>query len=278
MIKKIISFLLLVLCSSSFSQQLDVYTGCYPGGIVIASGHCYYGDGSYAPHPPNAPPARGRSRPAPQQPTYLPSKYGAIAMDMTTGNLGSVTGYDSQESANRAALQDCDAAGCVIFGGYANQCAALAGGYAGQGLTGFTGVRYGLTRELAEKEALSSCKEKAVNCFVMASDCAIAGYPSRKYGAIALDRTTGNIASVTGYRAQEPANRAALKKCGSQRCEAIVRYVDECVALVSGKGSREYMGMGSGLTRQNAENKALAECRKETQTCTVLASDCSLPF
>lgn len=90
------------------------------------------------------------------------------------------------------------------------------------------------------------------------------------YGAIALQRETGQF----GYTADASTSRAAkieaLAQCADPRCEVVVSFSKACAALA--RGPKKYFP-ATGATRQEAETKALRLCA--AKECEVLAWACT---
>ena len=84
------------------------------------------------------------------------------------------------------------------------------------------------------------------------------------YGAIALERESGQL----GYAYNSVTSRAskveALKQCAHPRCEVVAAFRNACGALAH---SRAKYFPATGATRQEAETKALRLCA---------ASDCEV--
>ena len=115
---------------------------------------------------------RGRNNGGGSAPVYIPtkpSKYGAVAMDKTTGSIGVASMQPSKSAAKRAAILDCGGGyGCKIISAYANTCMAIA-----QGSSGFLALENKQSLEMSEKSALNVCSEKTNNCQVFLSECSL---------------------------------------------------------------------------------------------------------
>ena len=102
---------------------------------------------------------------------YLPpkaSQYGAVALNLKTGTLGTATKQASSSLANRVALADCGQKGCKIISSYSNSCMAYA-----YGASGHSFLRGELSIEESEKSALSACSESESDCKIFISECSL---------------------------------------------------------------------------------------------------------
>lgn len=94
------------------------------------------------------------------------------------------------------------------------------------------------------------------------------------YGAIALQRETGQF----GYTANAVTSRAAkieaLKQCADPRCEVVANFSNACGGLAHNpaRGPKKYFP-ATGATRQEAESKALRLCA--ARDCEILTWACT---
>jgi hypothetical protein len=94
------------------------------------------------------------------------------------------------------------------------------------------------------------------------------------YGAIALQRETGQF----GYAANAATSRAAkieaLNQCADPRCEIVTAFSNACGVLARNpaRGPKKYL-TATGATRQEAEAKALRRCA--AGECEILAWACT---
>jgi hypothetical protein len=111
---------------------------------------------------------------APSKPRVLPSKYGAVALDMKTGGFDSAYGEVSEAVAKSKALQKCASKNCKIIGYYRNTCTALARGQISK-TRGVTPIQYGITKAIAESKALARCEAiGAKDCkIIMPAECSL---------------------------------------------------------------------------------------------------------
>jgi hypothetical protein len=92
------------------------------------------------------------------------------------------------------------------------------------------------------------------------------------WGAIAYSVGTGRWGLVYDYPTQAKAINAAVMRCGVRDCQAAVWFRNGCGAFA--KGGRAY-GWGIGNSRGEAEEKALAECRKRGPGCRIISWSCT---
>ncbi len=90
------------------------------------------------------------------------------------------------------------------------------------------------------------------------------------FGAIALQRETGQF----GYAADSTTSRAAkieaLRQCAQPRCEVVASFRNACGALA--RGPQKYFP-ATGATRPEAETKALRLCA--AKECEVVVWACT---
>lgn len=77
------------------------------------------------------------------------------------------------------------------------------------------------------------------------------------YGAIALQRDTGQIGYAYNAATSRAAKMEALDQCAHPRCEVVAAFSNACGALA--RGPKKYFP-ATGATRQEAETKALRLC------------------
>jgi hypothetical protein len=82
-------------------------------------------------------------------------------------------------------------------------------------------------------------------------------------GAIAFHRASNSYGySVNKVTARE-AQVEALKQCGNERCEVVVRLRNNCGAVANGA---QRFSSATGATRQEAETRALRTCGSACET------------
>jgi hypothetical protein len=100
---------------------------------------------------------------------------------------------------------------------------------------------------------------------------------ANRWGAIAMDKKTGNYGVSANQEKHGEANQVAMSDCasdGSSNCEIILSYHDECAAFAGGPGR---MGAAGRAEISEAKAIALSSCSKNGAACTILYSACSLP-
>jgi len=150
----------LVVCAAPASAQ----TAC-PVGTPAGSATC--GPSSYYTEPP-----------PPRPSGEWISRFGAVASDVDgSGNIGVSQRESSRVDAEKKAIAQCMSLGsrkCEVTLWYGNQCASLAGPYAGdKPLAGLTSPGTGDDTQAASRKALERCSEKnkGASCKVVYSSC-----------------------------------------------------------------------------------------------------------
>ena len=90
------------------------------------------------------------------------------------------------------------------------------------------------------------------------------------YGAIALQRETGQLGYAYNAATSRAAKTEALKQCADPRCEVVASFSNACGALA--RGPKKHFP-ATGATRQEAEAKALRLCA--AKECEVAAWACT---
>lgn len=98
-----------------------------------------------------------------------------------------------------------------------------------------------------------------------------------RWGAVALDTTTGSAGFATDESSKNDASRAAINDCagaGSQNCKVLISYYNQCAALAQEEGGGvAYAATSADLG--DAKTKALSDCGKSS--CSVVYSNCVAP-
>ena len=94
------------------------------------------------------------------------------------------------------------------------------------------------------------------------------------YGAIALQRDTGQFGYAYNSATSRAAKTEALKQCDHPRCEVVAAFSNACGALARqpAGGPKGYFS-ATGAVRQEAETKALRRCA--AKDCEVAAWACT---
>ncbi|MEI2429441.1 DUF4189 domain-containing protein [Lysobacter yananisis] len=99
----------------------------------------------------------------------------------------------------------------------------------------------------------------------------------KRWGAIALDDTTGAFGSSSREGSESRAEKNALATCkkqGGKTCRIEISYHNQCVSLAAGKF--KYF-VRADYTLALAESNSLSKCGKEDEGCKIFYSNCSLP-
>ncbi len=94
------------------------------------------------------------------------------------------------------------------------------------------------------------------------------------YGAIALQRETGQFGYASNAATSRAAKIEALNQCADPRCEIVAAFSNACGVLARqpARGPKQYIN-ATGATRQEAEAKALRLCA--AKECEVVAWVCT---
>ena len=90
------------------------------------------------------------------------------------------------------------------------------------------------------------------------------------YGAIALQRDTGQFGYAYNSATSRKAKTEALNQCADPRCEVVVAFSNACGALA--RGPKKHFP-ATGAVRQEAEAKALRLCG--ARECEIVAWACT---
>ena len=92
------------------------------------------------------------------------------------------------------------------------------------------------------------------------------------WGALAYSRATGRYGFAYDYSTQAEAINHAVVECGVRDCRGVVWFHNACGAFARGRGT---WGWAIGETRWQAQERALAECRKHGGGCRTIAWSCT---
>jgi hypothetical protein len=92
------------------------------------------------------------------------------------------------------------------------------------------------------------------------------------YAAIALNKETGATGYSYRFNSRAGAEEKALQECG-RGCIVVAWVRNQCLSLATGRG----YGYGYGLSANDAAamDRAVEECRKQTDRCEVNTTICS---
>lgn len=99
----------------------------------------------------------------------------------------------------------------------------------------------------------------------------------KRWGALALDDSTGSSGASSKERTQAKAEKKALSICtkrGGTACRIEISYHNQCISFVTGK-SRYFVR--ADYTLDQAVASSIERCEKEDNDCKVAYSSCSLP-
>ena len=111
-----------------------------------------------------------------------------------------------------------------------------------------------------------------IAAIVCAAEPALAKIVVKKgvFGAIALQRETGQLGYAYNAATSRAAKMEALSQCAHPRCEVVAAFSNACGALA--RGPKRYFP-ATGAVRQEAEAKALRLCA--ARECEVVAWACT---
>ena len=92
------------------------------------------------------------------------------------------------------------------------------------------------------------------------------------WGALAYSNATGRYGFAYDYSTQAQAINVAVEKCRASDCRGVVWFHNGCGAFA--RGNRAW-GWAIGDSRAEAEERALAECRKHGGNCRGIAWACT---
>jgi hypothetical protein len=95
-----------------------------------------------------------------------------------------------------------------------------------------------------------------------------------RWGAIAFDSKTSKFGAAENQKSKARAEQAATADCGTQGCQIIFPYANECVALTGKAGG---IGVAGAPKVEDAIARAMEQCSKYGPGCQTVYSACSLP-
>ena len=149
--------------ASTFAQNPETGALMTDPNVGCAYGYDQYGYMSCG----GASGSGGSARP---QPPKVINRYGAVAMNVSTGIYDSAYNENSRAIAEKSALSKCGN-GCKIISSYSNQCTAIGLGTTKSGRGGYQTTATNISSKIAESNALASCNAKAKNCQIVLSEC-----------------------------------------------------------------------------------------------------------
>lgn len=100
-----------------------------------------------------------------------------------------------------------------------------------------------------------------------------------KYGALALDKSTGAIGDAVGADSLAQAKKAAIRQCNSKNCKVVAWVKNGCIAAAGGKLGKRWELINAAEERGEAERVAMARCKKAgISDCKIVVPEgCSIP-
>jgi serine/threonine-protein kinase len=97
--------------------------------------------------------------------------------------------------------------------------------------------------------------------------------PSDRFGAIAYSASSGAWGTSYDYQTRAEAEQRALSRCAQGDCQVRVWFRNACGALAVGRGN--CMGWGWASDKDEAQRKALNNCRQYGTGCSVKCWACT---
>ncbi|MBP9477262.1 MAG: DUF4189 domain-containing protein [Sebaldella sp.] len=218
-----------------------------------------------------------------QAPVYVaPNYYGAIAVDIETGQWSSASAYPTRKSARETVISGCGEH-CKVINVDVKRCVAIAYSETDKILESDSAIAvYGKigynTRVVRSNEkAIKKCeKSGGKNCKVLVNVCALEGTSSKSeynpkiWGAIALDSELGKNGWSWSHETEIEAINAAEADCrrmGGKKCTAIITYGDKEYATYSVSKTDGSYGVARDLNESAADKRALEECSEYAKDC-----------
>lgn len=158
MINRLALTVFLLIAAGSVSAQ------CAPGIPSAGNPTCIPPNQTNSPY--HQGPAQGVTPPEPK--VVFADRWGAIALDTSSGSVGYSTDETSKQRASRAAIADCQTDGsrnCEVLTSYYNQCAAISQDDGG----GFVFAAAAPQVDEAKRTSLKNCGK--ATCSVVYSNC-----------------------------------------------------------------------------------------------------------
>jgi len=98
-----------------------------------------------------------------------------------------------------------------------------------------------------------------------------------RWGAIAIDSSSGAFGAVKGARSKSKATKAAIAQCkskGGSSCKVSLSYYNQCAVVAWGDTS---YSPSSGPDVKETSQRALKNCSKSTTNCKIYYAECSSP-
>lgn len=105
---------------------------------------------------------------------------------------------------------------------------------------------------------------------------------ARRWGAFAADSAASKVGLSTGMASKSKAEKAAQAHCrskGGVQCRTLLAYYDQCGAVAWGpmQNGRGDLVAANAPRKKEAEQLALQDCSRTSDTCEIFFSECSYP-
>jgi hypothetical protein len=105
---------------------------------------------------------------------------------------------------------------------------------------------------------------------------------ARRWGAFAADSAASKVGLSTGMASKSKAEKAAQEHCrskGGVQCKTLLAYYDQCGAVAWGpmQNGRGDLVAANAPRKKEAEQLALQDCSRTSDTCEIFFSECSYP-
>ena len=100
---------------------------------------------------------------------------------------------------------------------------------------------------------------------------------SDRWGAVAIDKNTGEAGASVGQPGKSEATSSALRNCaerGGLHCEIAISYHNQCAAIAL---ASSWLVTAHAATQIEAKSMALQECSQKRKDCVIAYSACSFP-
>lgn len=216
-------------------------------------------------------------------PVYIePTYYGAIAVDINTGQWSSASAYTSKKAARQSVISRCGEH-CKVINVDSQRCVAVVYSdtdkilESDSAMPAYGRIGYNTRIKRSNEKAVKKCeKSGGKNCKVLVNVCALEGtsstntYIPKIWGAIAIDSELGKNGWSWSYETEEKAINGAeadCRKMGGKNCKAIVTYGDKEYATFAVSKTNGSYGVAVNSNEAEADKQALAECREYAKDC-----------
>lgn len=220
-----------------------------------------------------------------QAPVYIePTYYGAIAVDVQTGEWASASAYTSKKAARESVIARCGEH-CKVINVDSQRCVAAAYSdtdkvlESDSAIAAYAKIGYNTRVARSNEKAIKKCeKSGGKNCKVLVNVCALEGtsstsaYAPKIWGAIAVDSQLMKNGWSWQYESEAKAISGAeadCRKMGGKNCTAIVTFADKEYATFAISKTDGSYGYAVDKDETSADKAALKECSKYAKDCYV---------